>query len=271
MAPGVTDIYTAPLNPIGRAYTSHERVTSHIIVLPGYEPFYSSLTSKQLYNLFPNLHTYTLRPCPNISLLPQGSMTLRGLQTVVYWHEQSLLDPNEEHEAELNVFIEVYQALAFLGNKSDSYTMVKLRDHIIDQINGGLNIADLRSIWYLRPLRYTEEFVRLMVVNLVTMMAHFAELTTRPYLQDWINRDAQFRRKIQKEVAIMNWINGDREMQWRVFKMQDELEMAQMRVQRGKKYVKMLLKVKSPVKCFRTNLESIKEEENTNKDRDIVH
>ncbi|KAL1605405.1 hypothetical protein SLS60_004954 [Paraconiothyrium brasiliense] len=238
--------------PVPHATTSQARIISPMLVIPGYQPITTTLAPSQLGQLLPTLHSYIDPGLPNIALLPAVSLSHNGLKQALRWREAEIEQGGYEGmESNLVEVIQIYQALAFLGNKPTSQGLRSLDRVIRAAFGEGLLLEECQQMWALRYLPHTEKWIDLMFRRLATDY----ELAFHGRLE----ADEELRAVCMDILSIFEWIDEDDELLRRFKGMEARLGMEAKRARRITKMLKMRHGRFSAPGRFRPGLDSVAE------------
>ncbi|KAJ4297761.1 hypothetical protein N0V90_005656 [Kalmusia sp. IMI 367209] len=228
------EIFVSPPTPVNatksmynipRAISSAECITSPLIVISGYEPLTTTLTLQQLTELLPTLHIYIEPQYPSIALLPAAGVSYNGLKSALHWREADLEQRSEDMESTLPLAIEMYQALAFLGNKPMSRTLRLLERKIQGEIDEDLSLCEYQHLWELRHLPFTERFICAILAQLAGIDARITAIALEIGHQAQFNGDRELEALFNELLYVLSWVECDEELRQRVARMQEKMEL----------------------------------------------
>jgi len=208
------------------ASTSSVRIISPIILIPGQKPLSTTLTPQQVSELFPILRIYIERSQPSIAILPSsGIVSYIGVEQALRQREAEIYEPHEEYGSSLAELIQVYQALAFLGNKPTSRARWALGKKIKQEIDEDLCLVEYQEIWELRHMPFTQPFIKAITKRLARMEMGLANLMRQAMFQWTMDTDAEFARTVDSAATILRWVYADASLEREVATMRVELEL----------------------------------------------
>lgn len=247
----VTSTSKSPLTGV-HATSSSQRITSPMIIIPGHEPLKTSLNPQQLADLLPTLHTYVDAHTPSLALLPAVGISYAGLLSALRWREADIGHRNASNmRSTLPRCIEMYQALAALGNKLSSRTLWLLNRMIQAELNTPLSLSEFRYVWSLRTLPYTERFVSVAVAQLSRTYVRAANASQMTYVQADVVPSSEME-------GVLTWVNQEPELVQKIECMQLQMGLKAKRERVGRR--KRPQRARSAVKLFKTTLTTVSEE-----------
>ncbi|KAJ4356015.1 uncharacterized protein N0V89_004041 [Didymosphaeria variabile] len=212
-----------------------------MLVIPGYLPITTTLNPTQLGELLPILHIYIDPALPNIALLPAASISYNGLEQALRWREAEIEQGSYEGmESNLIEIIEIYQALAFLGNKPTSQNLWSLDRVIRAAFEDGLLLAECQHMWALRYLPHTENWIDLMFRRLATdYESGVADAMDELAFYGRLEADEELRAMCTEILSIFEWIDEDDELLRRLKCVEARMVMEAKRARRIAKMSKM--------------------------------
>lgn len=234
-------VLVSPPSPLTHMFTIYDQsqatksaknITSPLLVIPGHEPITTTLTPQQLSDLMPTLHIYIHELYPAVALLPAASLSYNGVQKALRWREAD--DAQYQGiKSDLVEFIEIYQALAYLGNNPNSHNLVQLDEAIRAEISQGLHFSEVQKIWDLRHLPFTEHFITAMMKQLVIDYKHLGEEETCFY--GLTTSDAMLAILLADTHKLFEWIGGEKELRERFKCTQARMELETKRAKRNRR------------------------------------
>lgn len=184
-----------------------DRIVPSVLVVPEHESIISTLGHEQFTELLPTLHIYMNPLRPNVAVIPADLVSYNGLIQALRWREA---DDSQSMQGSLAECIEIYQALSFFGNKTDSQSLRLLEELIQAEIEGGLSLADVQNIWSLRRYPCTDRFVNSMLKQLVADREMTEDNDTIFFGRT--SADAELDELLAETAAIFQWIEEDQEL-----------------------------------------------------------
>jgi hypothetical protein len=253
-SPTITSVLLPTLDTILHASTSSLRVLSPIIFIPGHEPLTTTLTPQELFELLPTLRTYIEPAYPSVAILPSVGISYTGLQMALLWREADLYGSTGELESDLSELIQIYQALAYLGNKATSRALWSLNKMILSEINEGLTLGEYQELWALHSLPFTEPFIKAIVKRLALLEMTVADIMDRLDSQWLQDRDDEFAHMFETAVCTLRWVNKERSLKKKIEHMRSKLDWEARKVARMQKRGGI-----SALKEFKMQLETVSE------------
>lgn len=243
------------------------------IHLPGHVALTTKLSAQQITDNFPNLHKYDLPSNPDTAVLPKGSVTYHGLETVIRWTEYRLSHPDMGYELDLITSVEMYHALHFLGRKSTDLQMRYIHKLVEAAILDGIELHEVAALWNLKEYTGAAPFVRCLVRYIERLVQKIETYFQQPAKKPSMSDGSQVPSEIGDLVAAMDvltWAEGIEEL-WNRIHALHALRAKQgsnLRNLRKYGYVKRKGKgvhwiAKSAVQCakMKTGLETIEEDD----------
>ena len=185
------------------------QVVPLLLILSGFDPIATTLATEQLTKLLPTVNTYLDPLNPSMIFLPADSMTYNGLKQALRWREA---DDSQYRSTQNSLIesVEMYQALSFLGEKSESHHLVLLEKLIQTEIERGLSLEDVQKIWNMRHYPYTGRFINVMLKQLVTDRELIEDDT--PGFFGRSSADLDWDNLLIEKAIIFKWIGGEQEL-----------------------------------------------------------
>jgi hypothetical protein len=213
------------------------------------------LNPRQLSELFPILRIYIERSKPSVAILPSsGIVSYTGVEQALRRREAELYEQGEETGNSLAELIQVYQALAFLGNRATSRARWALGKMIMREIHEDLCLVEYQEVWALRHMPFTKPFIKAIVKRLARMDIGLTNLMRQAMFQCTMNEDAEFSRTVAIATTILRWVNADVSLKQSVEHMRMELQWEAKRIARMQRYGGV-----SAVERFSARLETVLE------------
>ncbi|KAF2745836.1 hypothetical protein M011DRAFT_469095 [Sporormia fimetaria CBS 119925] len=169
---------------------------------------------------------YMLPSNPFVALLPAGSVTREGVDRAVRWMELDRSEDSTAIDATLDQFLEIHQALAFLGNGEKESIMQTLDSHIRTEWEGRLSLAEVKDLWALRHLPFTEPYMSLLLNKLALFCRRTVDLIDKVKAQQKDRVYPELLEQLASDIEILRWVRDDeelfREVDERDRKMQEE-------------------------------------------------
>lgn len=219
---------------VPHASTSSARITSPMLIIPGYAPISTTLTPDQLDELLPTLRIYIDSAFPSIALLPAVGVSHHGLEQALRWREADIAQQHNGKESDLVEFVEICQALAFLGNGPTSRTLWSLERVLRAAFEDSLTLEECQQLWALRHLPFTEKWIDSMLRRLATEGEYPAttEEMNELFYHGRLETDKELHVIWMEVLSIFKWIFEDKELLQRFKCMQAKSKMEAKRARR---------------------------------------
>lgn len=208
-----------------------------ILIIPDNEPITTTLTPKQVAELLPSIHIYLDPHNPIVALLPAVSVSYKGLVHALRWREADIAE-HHDMQRDLTECIEMYQALAFLGNNPDSDVLQLLEDTIQAEIERGLDLEEVQAIWGLRYYPFTDRFIKSMLRRLVHEYESMVEEKTD--FHGRTSADAEIGELAAEAASIFEWIDKEKELRERFKCLQTSMRLREMQAKRERRMAVVL-------------------------------
>jgi hypothetical protein len=225
--------------PVLHAFTtSQARIISPMIVIPGCLPITTTLTPSELEDLLPTLHIFIEPSFPGMAPIPAASVSHHGLEQALRWREADV-ETFTGMSSDLIGIVQIYQALAYLGNKPNSQNLQPLECMIRAAFGEGFLLEECQHLWALRHYPFTGKWIDLMFRRLVIEYQIMAADETADLLF-WgrLEADEELRARYIELLSILQWIDKDRDLLQRFKCMQVRMAMEAMRARRMAKMMK---------------------------------
>lgn len=218
--------------------TSHARILSPMIIIPGNSPIVTTLTPSQLQAFLPNLHIYIEPALPSIAILPASSVSHKGLKQALRWHEADIWSHGDV-KANLVGIVQIYQALSFLGNKPTGQFLRPLERVIRGEYQRGLLLKECKALWDLRNLPFTEKWIHLMIRRLIADFEKMlADGTAEFVFEGRLAATEELQAKYAEYHSIYWWIDKNKEVKLCWEAVQDKMAKEAKRARRFAKMMK---------------------------------
>lgn len=226
------EIFVTPPSPEVCSTIDMDQVSAPILIIPGHDPIITTLTSGQMIDLFPTVHIHFDHRYPAVALLPAASVSYKGLVYALRWREA---DISQGHGTKRNLTecIEIYQALAFLGNRQDSEVLQPLGNIILAEIEQGLIFEDVQGIWRLRHYPFTERFITSMLRELVDEYDDMSEEEIS--FHGRTSADAEIEKMAAEAAAIFEWLGKENELRERFKCVQERMRLSEVQAKRDRR------------------------------------
>jgi hypothetical protein len=239
-----------------------------MILVPGHKPLLTTLTTQQLFELFPKLNLYIESSNPGLAVLPasvpgldvSGIVSYTGVAQALRHREAQL--SNSETGSSLAGLIEEYSALRYLGQKATSRIAWSLGKIIHSAIANEMCLEEYQEIWALRVMPSTESFINAMVNKLAKFLSDLWQLLRMPVVRQAIEEDADFKCTIERALEIRHWTTeAEGGLMMKIVRKGGELMMQEKRMKRiGKLGKRARLRAqRSVVDTFKPTLKTIAE------------
>ncbi|KAF2258723.1 hypothetical protein CC78DRAFT_586752 [Lojkania enalia] len=258
---GAPQVLLTPPSPI-HAQTTNLRIVSPILHIPDHPPITTTLTRTQLTILFPTLHIFILPSHPSIALLPANSITYTGVSNALKWYEADVKDSSTLFISTIDGTVEIYQALAFMGNNVKGDLLGYLFSQIEKEIGGSVCLDDIKDVWKLRSLPFTEGVMRLVVRRLARALLARNSPKVQGDLTKRLDAEGGFEQVIEDEERVWDWVKSEPYLAGQVVRVMGRMEKERKRAVRTSpaKRVRRMVRKRSAVNCFESVLQTVEEE-----------
>jgi hypothetical protein len=203
-----------------------------MIVIPGCLPITTTLTPSELGDLLPTLHIFIEPSLPGMALLPAANVSHQGLEQALRWREADG-DTFTGMQSNLIEIVQIYQALAYLGNKRNSQTLRPLECILRAAFEEGFLLEECQHLWALRHYPFTEKWIDIMIRQLVTDFESMAADKTADFVPcGRLEADEELRARFKELLSILEWIDEDKDLLQRYKCMQARVAMETKRARR---------------------------------------